>query len=211
DVVGHEKLQSWRRLGVSGYLAWGLENLALTAAMAGEGARAERAARLLGAAARLRERVGAPLRRRQWQSHMERAKALARAALGEERWAAAYAAGEGLSLGGAGTEGLGGTTRWCLGGVRRPTRCLLAGARTACGTATVGKAGDAPGSDGLAGARVSIRTRTRRTGGCGGGETLVGAALAQETPPERCSCVSGVGTRLPKRRPTAMQLMHATP
>jgi tetratricopeptide (TPR) repeat protein len=98
EVLGREKLQIWRRLGVSGYLAWGLENLALTAAAGGEGARAARAARLLGAAARLRERVGAPLRRRQWQSHMERGAALARAALGEERWTAAFSAGEALEL-----------------------------------------------------------------------------------------------------------------
>ncbi|HEV2457089.1 MAG TPA: tetratricopeptide repeat protein, partial [Ktedonobacterales bacterium] len=98
EVLGREEFQVWRRLGVSGYLAWGLENLALTAAAAGDVARAERAARLLGTAASLRERVGAPLRRRHWQAHVEHGAAQARAALGEERWVAAFAAGRALSL-----------------------------------------------------------------------------------------------------------------
>ncbi|HEV2456851.1 MAG TPA: hypothetical protein VGS80_00680, partial [Ktedonobacterales bacterium] len=58
---------------------------------------AERAARLLGAAATLRERVGV-LRKRWWGGDMERAAARTRAALGEERWAAAYATGRALTL-----------------------------------------------------------------------------------------------------------------
>ncbi|HEV2458329.1 MAG TPA: hypothetical protein VGS80_08175, partial [Ktedonobacterales bacterium] len=79
---------------------------ALTAASAADGARAERAARLLGAAARLRERVGT-LQSPRWRAATERAAALARAALGEERWAATYAAGRALSQEAAIAEALG--------------------------------------------------------------------------------------------------------
>jgi hypothetical protein len=75
----------------------GLENLALTAAAAGKGAQAERAARLLGAAAALSEAIGAPQVLR-GQEETERTVAPARAALGEEAWAAAFAAGQALSL-----------------------------------------------------------------------------------------------------------------
>ena len=46
----------------------------------------------------LREWVSEPLRRRQWQASIERATALARQALGEEAWAAAYAAGQAMTL-----------------------------------------------------------------------------------------------------------------
>jgi hypothetical protein len=82
-----------------------LENLALTAAAA-RGAQAERAARLLGAAAALSETVGAPqvLRGRE---ETERTVAPARAALGKERWAAAFAAGQALSIEEAIAEALG--------------------------------------------------------------------------------------------------------
>jgi hypothetical protein len=69
--------------------------LARTAAAA-TAVQAERAARLLGAAAALRERVGAPLRPRR-RAHVERAAAPARAVLGEERWAAAFAAGRAMT------------------------------------------------------------------------------------------------------------------
>jgi hypothetical protein len=116
EALGREDLLLRQRLGMPGYLAKGLDNLALTAAAAEQGARAERAARLLGAAAALRERVGAAgalhervgapqgLRRR---GEIERAATTARSALGEERWAAAYAAGRALTLEEALAEALG--------------------------------------------------------------------------------------------------------
>jgi predicted ATPase len=63
----------------------------------GAAGRGEQAARLLGAAAELRERIGAP-RPSVEQALNEREVAPARAALGEEAWAAAYAAGRALSL-----------------------------------------------------------------------------------------------------------------
>ena len=72
----------------------GLEQLAATAGVAGQGARA---ARLLGAAAALREALGAP-QPPQERTDTEQAVAPARAALGEEAWAAAYAAGRALTL-----------------------------------------------------------------------------------------------------------------
>ncbi len=99
ESLGREQLLVRRRQGATGYLAGSLEGLALTAAAAGttrEGARAERAARLLGAAASLRERVGTLRGPR--RVDVERGAAPARAVLGEERWAAAYAAGRALSL-----------------------------------------------------------------------------------------------------------------
>ena len=108
EVLGREELLVRRQLGVRGFLAFSLENLARTAMAAGEGARAERAAHLLGAAAALRERVGG-LPRRRWREDMERAAALARAALGEEGWAAAFAAGRALTLEEAVAEALGET------------------------------------------------------------------------------------------------------
>jgi predicted ATPase/class 3 adenylate cyclase len=100
ESLGCEQLLIWRRLRAPGYVAVALENLALTAAAAGEGARAERTARLLGAAMALREQVGAPLR-------LPLAADTARAALGEEAWAAAFAAGQALSLEEAIAEALG--------------------------------------------------------------------------------------------------------
>ncbi len=108
ESLGREQLLVWRRLGDPAGLAGGLEDLALTAAAAQPRgrARAERAARLLGAAAALRERVGV-LRRRWWGADLERDAALARAALGEARWAAAYAAGRALALEEAVAEALG--------------------------------------------------------------------------------------------------------
>jgi hypothetical protein len=106
ESLGREQVLVWRRLGAPSYLAGGLEGLALTAAAAGAGTHAERAARLLGTTTALRERVGAP--HRSWRrADMERAAAQARTALGEERWAAAYAAGRALSLEEAIAEALG--------------------------------------------------------------------------------------------------------
>jgi predicted ATPase/class 3 adenylate cyclase len=98
EQLGREELQAWRRLGVRGYVATCLERLAYTAAAGREVTRAERAARLLGAAAALRKWVSEPLRRRQWQAGIERGTALAQQVLGEEAWAAAYAAGQAMTL-----------------------------------------------------------------------------------------------------------------
>jgi hypothetical protein len=88
------------------HIAQALENLALTIAATGEGARA---AYLLGAAAALRETVGAPPHPR-GQAGMERTTASAQAALGEEAWAAAFAAGRALTLEEAVAEALGEST-----------------------------------------------------------------------------------------------------
>jgi len=106
EGLGREQLLVWKRVGAPANLARNLEGLALTAAADGEGARAARAARLLGAAAALRERVGAPLRAGR-RANMEREAAVAQAALGEAAWAAAFAAGRALTLEGAITEALG--------------------------------------------------------------------------------------------------------
>jgi predicted ATPase/class 3 adenylate cyclase/DNA-binding XRE family transcriptional regulator len=110
DMLGHEHVLVEWRLGAPEYLAGGLEGLARTAAAAAkEGARAERVARLLGAAAALRERVGAPQSPRR-QAGIESEVAEARAALGEAGWAAAFAAGRALSLEEAIAEALDKTT-----------------------------------------------------------------------------------------------------
>jgi len=72
-----------------------LESLAETAgAEAGQG---ERAARLLGAATALRERLGAPLSGPDL-AELAQAVALAQAALGEAVWATVFAAGQALPL-----------------------------------------------------------------------------------------------------------------
>jgi predicted ATPase/transcriptional regulator with XRE-family HTH domain len=109
EGLGREQLLIWHRLGAPANLARNLEGLALTAAADGadgERARAARVARLLGAAAALREQVGAPLRAGR-RANMERETAVARAALGEAAWAAAFAAGRALTLEEAITEALG--------------------------------------------------------------------------------------------------------
>jgi tetratricopeptide (TPR) repeat protein len=83
----------------------GLEAYAIMCATRG---RAERAARLLGAAAASRERVG--MRRPMTvptADDIEAAVVLARAVLGEERWVAAYAEGRALTLEEAVAEALG--------------------------------------------------------------------------------------------------------
>jgi hypothetical protein len=109
EALGREELLLWRRLGSPPHIAGGLEGLARTAATAGEMERAERAARLLGAAAALRERVGVSPGKR-GRVHLERAAAQARVTLGATRWAAAFAAGQALSLEGAVAEALGEAT-----------------------------------------------------------------------------------------------------
>jgi hypothetical protein len=97
EALGREQVLVWQRLGAPTHLARNLEGLALTAAAAGERTRAARAARLLGAATAVRERVGAALRAGR-RASMEREIAMARAALGQTAWAAAFAAGWALTL-----------------------------------------------------------------------------------------------------------------
>ena len=93
-ALQREALALYQNLGDQRGCAGSLEALASTAGVAGQG---ERAARLLGAAAALRETIGAP-QPPQEQTDVEQAVAAARVALGEESWAAAYAAGRALSL-----------------------------------------------------------------------------------------------------------------
>jgi len=102
-ALGREALALARDLGDLHLCAQGLENLATSAGAAGLGARA---ARLLGAAATLRETIGAaqPLPE---QTDTEQAVAVARAALGEEAWVATFAAGRALALEEAIAEALG--------------------------------------------------------------------------------------------------------
>lgn len=106
EALGREELLIWRRLGTPLHIAGGLEGLARTAAAAGEGAQAERAARLLGAAAALRERVDVLLSPRD-RVNMERAAAEARLTLGERRWAEAFGSGRALAVEEAIAEALG--------------------------------------------------------------------------------------------------------
>ncbi|HEV2239021.1 MAG TPA: tetratricopeptide repeat protein [Ktedonobacterales bacterium] len=94
EALQHEALALYRDLGDLRRCAEGLEEVARTAGVAGRG---ERAARLLGAAAALRELRGAP-QPPQERTDVEEAVAGARAALGEEAWATAFAAGRTLSL-----------------------------------------------------------------------------------------------------------------
>jgi hypothetical protein len=85
----HASLQNWRVRGESRHLADCFEALAMVAAGTGE---PERAARLLGTAAALREAIGAP----HWPVEEPEYQAIAaatRAALGDAAFAAAWAAG----------------------------------------------------------------------------------------------------------------------
>ena len=82
------------------------EQLECVARVDGAAGSAVRAARLLGAAAAARDALGAPSLDRELQE-TEVAVAPARAALGEETWAAAFAAGRALSLEQAVHEALG--------------------------------------------------------------------------------------------------------
>jgi predicted ATPase len=94
EALGREALALHWDLGDPPWIAGSLEMLASVVVVAGQG---ERAARLLGAATALREKVGAPLLPT-GRGNVEQAVALARAALGEEQWAVAFAAGRALSL-----------------------------------------------------------------------------------------------------------------
>jgi predicted ATPase/class 3 adenylate cyclase len=97
EALLREALALCWALGNPGRCAMVLASLAETAGVAGQG---ERAARLLGASAALREMIGAP------QPPQEQTVAAARAALGEEAWAAAFAAGRALTLEQAAAEAL---------------------------------------------------------------------------------------------------------
>ena len=103
EALGREALALYRELGDPRRCAIGLEGLAGTAGMAGRGAFA---ARLLGAAAALRAELGTP-QPAQEQADTAQAVMAARAALGEEAWAAAFAAGHALSMEEAIAEALG--------------------------------------------------------------------------------------------------------
>jgi predicted ATPase/class 3 adenylate cyclase len=81
------------------------DSLDALAAVAVEAGRMERAVRLLGASAALRERLGAPVPASERAGH-ERRVATARATLGEDAFAAAWAAGQASSLEAAVAEAL---------------------------------------------------------------------------------------------------------
>jgi hypothetical protein len=102
DNFGREALQGFLALGTSVDIAFALELLAMVAA-AGE--QSERAARLLGAATTVRMLVGAPITQA-GREDIERRTAVARQMLGEDAWAAAFEAGQTLSVEEAITEAL---------------------------------------------------------------------------------------------------------
>jgi predicted ATPase/DNA-binding XRE family transcriptional regulator/Tfp pilus assembly protein PilF len=102
-VLEREALTLYWELGYKRRSAEALESLAMTAGVAGQG---ERAAHLLGVVATLRETIGAP-QSKALRKDMDQALAEARAALGEEAWAAAFASGQALSLEEAIAEALG--------------------------------------------------------------------------------------------------------
>jgi predicted ATPase/Tfp pilus assembly protein PilF len=101
-ILERKALTLFWELGNQRRSAEALESLAMTAGVAGEG---ERAAQLLGVVAALRETIGAP-QSKALRKDMDQAVAAARAALGEEAWAAALAAGRALSLDEAVAEAL---------------------------------------------------------------------------------------------------------
>jgi predicted ATPase/class 3 adenylate cyclase len=93
-----ESLAIRRELGIRPGSALSLEALARLASAQGQ---VERAARLFGAAAALREAIGTPLLPDwlpEWHTDRERLVAAARAELGEEAFAAAWAQGRALTL-----------------------------------------------------------------------------------------------------------------
>jgi predicted ATPase/class 3 adenylate cyclase len=94
ETLEREALALFRELGDLRRCAEVLEDLARTAGVAGRG---ERAARLLGTAATLREVLGAP-QPPQEQADVEESVAGALVALGDAAWAAAFAAGRTLTL-----------------------------------------------------------------------------------------------------------------
>jgi predicted ATPase/class 3 adenylate cyclase len=105
ERLGREALAHLQAVGSPLRIAWGLHLLAATAAASGRG---ERAARLLGAGASASEAIGSAMTPLEHAMTVE-AVARGRTALGEDAWAAAYAAGEALTLEGAVAEALGDT------------------------------------------------------------------------------------------------------
>jgi predicted ATPase/class 3 adenylate cyclase len=103
EELGGEALKLAAAQGLMNWVPQCLETLALTA---GHSARGERAAHLLGAAAVLRDTMGA-LPELLVRAEIEAMVLRGRAALGEAGWAAAYAAGQALSLEEAIAEALG--------------------------------------------------------------------------------------------------------
>jgi predicted ATPase len=94
EALQREALALFRDLGDPHHCAEALEYLGSTAGTARQG---ERAARLLGAAAAVRQTLGTP--QTAWaREEMDEAVAVARAELGEPRWAVAFAAGQALAL-----------------------------------------------------------------------------------------------------------------
>jgi hypothetical protein len=87
-------------------IAISLEGLAMDAAASGGAGDAPRAGRLRGAAAALRDAIGAPLPPTE-RTEMEAALEPARATLGEQAWQTALATGRALSLEQAIHEALG--------------------------------------------------------------------------------------------------------
>jgi predicted ATPase/transcriptional regulator with XRE-family HTH domain len=102
-ALQREALTLYRDLGYPRRCAAGLEALATSVGVAGQG---KLAARLLGAAASVREALGAP-QPAQEKAEVEQTLAAVRAALGEEAWQATFAAGRGLTLEEAIAEALG--------------------------------------------------------------------------------------------------------
>jgi non-specific serine/threonine protein kinase len=102
EALGREALALDQERGDLRLCAVDLEGLACIAGAAGQG---ERAARLLGAAATLREALSAPQPTVD-RVDTEQAVAAARTALGEEAWSEEFAAGRALSLESAITEAL---------------------------------------------------------------------------------------------------------
>jgi predicted ATPase/class 3 adenylate cyclase len=94
EALHREAAAHYRELRDPGRCAESLEALGSTAGVKGQGARA---ARLLGAAAAVRAALGSPQPPVE-RTDTEQAVAAARAALGEEEWALAFAAGQALTL-----------------------------------------------------------------------------------------------------------------
>lgn len=93
-ALHREALELKRGLGARRQIAISLEDLACVAAAEGDG---RRAARLLGAAAQIRAEIGTPQAIPEREATRQ-AVAAARAALGEEAWAAAFNAGLTMSV-----------------------------------------------------------------------------------------------------------------
>jgi predicted ATPase len=103
-ALGREAVALLREVGDPRAGAKSLE--VLGSIIAGVGGQGEQAARLLGAAAAVRERLGAP-QSPDYRQEVERLVASARQALGEQAWTAAFTAGKALSLEAAVAEALG--------------------------------------------------------------------------------------------------------